>query len=229
MTLTILAHEPASGSLGLCSITSSAAHGQRCPHHRQGVGIATTQGSANRYHGETALALLELGLTPDECIQISRSHDINIEYRQIGIIRSDGLKSAFTGNATKEHAGHIVGTDFVAIGNYLASRAVLEAVGNSYSGSSATFPERLLEACAAGERVGGESEGSVSGVLLVERPDQIPAWGAHVDIRIDYSPNVLSALRQALEHYRKWQEPRLSDQTYTLDGSLPKAALREPS
>jgi uncharacterized Ntn-hydrolase superfamily protein len=117
----------------------------------------------------------------------------------------------------------------VAIGNYLASDAVLEAVGDSYSRSSGTFPERLLEACAAGERAGGESGGSFSGVLLVERPDQIPAWGAHVDIRIDYSPNVLSALRQALEHYWRWQDARLNDPTYTLDGSLPRAALRQPS
>jgi uncharacterized Ntn-hydrolase superfamily protein len=45
----------------------------------------------------------------------------------------------------------------VAIGNYLASDAVLDAVGDSYSRSSGTFPERLLEACTVGERAGGES------------------------------------------------------------------------
>ena len=206
-------------------MTSSPAHGQRCPHFLKGVGVVTTQGMSNRYHGENCIKLLSLGLSPDECLTKTRERDLNIECRQIAIIDGNGRKAAFTGSATKDFKGHLVGADFIAAGNVLAGEDVLAAMAEGFQTTSGELADRLLAGCAEGDKAGGELGGSYSSFLIIVRPDQPQPWGAYVDIRIDYAVGVVSAMRNALDEYRKWESPRLRDAKYSLDGSLPGARL----
>lgn len=221
MTFSLLGYEETTKSVGICSVTSSPAHGQRCPHFLKNVGVVTTQGMSNRFHGETCLKLLEMGFTPEESLNATKTRDIHIQCRQIAIIDAHGRKAAFTGEATKDVKGHIIGEDFVAAGNILAGEGVLRAMAEGYASASGELADRLLAGCAAGEKVGGEKGGAYSAFLIVVRPDQIPAWGAYVDVRIDYSPDVVAALASALTAYRNWEQLRLQDRYYTLDGSMP--------
>jgi uncharacterized Ntn-hydrolase superfamily protein len=225
MTFSLLAFDPLSKSLGICSVTSSPAHGQRCPHFLKGIGVVTTQGMSNRYHGETCIKLLSLGFSPQECLTATREHDLNIECRQIAIIDGRGRKAAFTGNGTKDYKGHLVGADYIVAGNYLADDEVLGAMSEGFQTASGELADRMLAGCAAGDKAGGEQGGSYSSFLIVVRPDQPQPWGAYVDIRIDYAPDVVGAMGRALEEYRKWERPRLRDAQYSLDASLPGARL----
>lgn len=225
MTFSLLASDPVSKSLGICSVTSSPAHGQRCPHLLKGVGVVTTQGMSNRYHGENCIKLLTQGLTPEECLINTKENDSNIECRQIAIIDGTGRKAAFTGSETKDFKGHLFGPDFIAAGNVLAGEEVLVAMAEAFQSTSGELADRLLAGCAAGDKAGGEKGGSYSSFLIVVRPDQPPPWGAYVDIRIDYAPDVVSVMSRALQEYRKWEGPRLTDSNYSLDAGLPGASL----
>jgi uncharacterized Ntn-hydrolase superfamily protein len=225
MTFSLLAIDPITKSLGFCSVTSSPAHGQRCPHFLKGVGVVTTQGMSNRYHGENCIKLLTEGLSPEECLMKTRAEDVNIECRQIAIIDRAGRKAAFTGSTTKDFKGHLIGTDFIAAGNVLADEEVLVAMSEGFESSSGELADRLLAGCASGDKAGGEKGGSYSSFLIVVRPDQPQPWGAYVDIRIDYALNIMSAMHTALEQYRKWERPRLGDAQYSLDASLPGTSL----
>ena len=225
MTFSLLGIDPTSKSLGICSVTSSPAHGQRCPHFLKGIGVVTTQGMSNRYHGETCIKLLSLGFSPEECLEATRQRDANIEFRQIAILDANGREAAFTGSSTKDFKGHLVGADHVVAGNYLADEQVLQAMSEGFQNASGELADRLLAGCAAGDKAGGEKGGSYSSFLIVVRPDQPQPWGAYVDVRIDYAADVVSAMRTALEEYRKWERPRLNDVQYSLDSSLPGATL----
>jgi uncharacterized Ntn-hydrolase superfamily protein len=225
LTFSLLAIDPVSKSLGICSVTSSPAHGQRCPHFLKGVGVVTTQGMSNRYHGENCIRLLTLGFSPDVCLMKTKGQDANIECRQIAIIDGSGRKAAFTGSMTKDFKGHLICTDFIAAGNVLTGEDVLVAMSEGFQSTSGELADKLLAGCAAGDKAGGEKGGSYSSFLIVVRPDQPQPWGAYVDIRIDYAPDVVSAMRRALEEYRKWEQPRLRDAQYSLDMSPPGARL----
>ncbi|HEX7956132.1 MAG TPA: DUF1028 domain-containing protein, partial [Pyrinomonadaceae bacterium] len=209
MTLSLLAYDRETESLGITSVTSSPAHGQRCPHLKKGVGVVTTQGMSNRYHGETCLKLLELGFPPDECINATMARDVNVQCRQIAIIDSRCRKAAFSGSATKDFKGHLEGEDFIVAGNYLADEGVMHATADGFRSAKGELADRLLAGCLAGDRAGGEGGGSYSAFLIVVRPDQAQPWGAHVDIRIDYARDVLSVLAEALTEYRRWERERL--------------------
>ncbi len=226
MTFSLLAWEADTRSVGLCSITSSAAHGKRCPHFRKDVGIVTSQALTNCYHGEMGIRLLALGFTPDECIRATSMKDRNIEGRQIAIIDATGRKAVFTGSRPKDFKGHLVGDDFIAAGNYLAGERVLHAMADGFRAARGELAERLLAGARAGERAGGDLGGSHSGVLVVIRPDQMQPWGAHVDIRIDYAADVIPAVEEALAQYRQWERERQEDRIFSLDDEPPARALR---
>lgn len=172
MTFSILAFEKETNSLGIASITSSPAHGQRCPHYKRNIGIATTQGLANRYHGETAIRLLELGFPPQECIEATQKQDVNIQYRQIAIIDIFGRKAAFTGEKIKDFKEHLIGDDFISTGNFLTSEKVVSAMANEFCSSKGELADRLLASVIAGEKAGGEKGGAYSGFLVVTQSDQ---------------------------------------------------------
>jgi uncharacterized Ntn-hydrolase superfamily protein len=225
MTFSILAFEKETDSLGIASITSSPAHGQRCPHYKKNVGIATTQGLANRYHGETAIKLLELGFTPEECIEATKKQDINIQYRQIAIIDRMGRKAAFTGDKIKDYKGHLIGENFIATGNYLNGESVVSAMADGFVSAKGDLAERLLSAASAGEKEGGERGGAFSGFLIVTRTDDMQPWGPYVDIRIDFARDLVVSLTEGLTEYRRWEEIRLKDTNYSLDGSEPRVGL----
>lgn len=228
MTFSLLAFDDKNQSLGICSITSSPAHGQRCPHLKKGVGVITTQGMSNRFHGETAIKLLEAGFSPEQCIQTTKGLDVNIECRQIAIIDAQGRKAAFTGGKTKDFHGHLIGEQYIAAGNYLASEKVIESMVDGFLSSSGELADRLLSGCIAGQSAGGERGGAYSGFLIVVRPDQMQPWGAHVDIRIDFSRDLIQSMTDALSEYRRWERDRLDDRLYTLDDSVPVSLLITP-
>lgn len=226
MTLSILGYDRGTMSVGVCSFTSSPAHGQRCLHFRKNVGVIVTQGKTNRHHGALGIELLALGLLPEECLRTTMGHDLNIQHRQVAIMDSKGRPAVFSGHELKDTKGHLVHDDHVVVGNYLANERVLHACANGFRSAEGELADRLLSGCRAGHQSGGEHGGAYSGFLIVIRPDQMAPWGAHVEIRIDYAANVIDAMAVALIEYRKWEAERLRDPLCSIDGSLPVDALR---
>jgi uncharacterized Ntn-hydrolase superfamily protein len=221
MTFSLLAIDFPTQALGICSITSSPAHGARCLHFKKGVGIIATQGKTNRHHGVRGLDLLSSGCTPEDCLKATRGDDQNVEYRQIAIIDAKGRKAAFTGNCCEDEKGHLLAKDCIAAGNILKYKDVLRAMIDGFHIAQGELANRLLAGINAGELAGGEKHGSFSGFVVVVRPDEMQPWGADVDIRVDFADGVVPAMQKALDRYRAWEAKRLEDQRSTLDGSRP--------
>lgn len=227
MTFSLLAFEPETRSVGICSVTSGAAHGNRCPHFRKDVGIVTSQAHTNCYHGQIGIQVLALGFSPEECIRATSQKDVNVDNRQIAIVDCQGRKAVFTGSGPRDFKGHLVGDRFIVAGNSLVGEPVLHAIADAYSAAkSGEFADLLLAACREGEKAGGCIAGQHSGFLIVIRPDQMQPWGAHVDIRIDYAADVIPAMEEALRRYRQWESDRKRDPKFSLDGGLPIESLR---
>jgi hypothetical protein len=61
MTFSIIAHDVASGQVGIAAASKTLATGARVPHIRTGVGAIASQARVNRYYGPRGLALLAAG------------------------------------------------------------------------------------------------------------------------------------------------------------------------
>ena len=71
-------------------------------------------------------------LTAREAVEKALAQVPGKEQKQIGAVDTRGNAYGFTGVECPEHAGHVVGSDFVASGNILAGPQAVEAVARAY-------------------------------------------------------------------------------------------------
>jgi uncharacterized Ntn-hydrolase superfamily protein len=132
MTFSIIARCPTTGRLGLGITTFSIAAGGRCEGIRHGVGICKTQAYVKRDNDLLAIDLLEQGFEPAAVMQQLEHNDPDHAWRQIAILDRLGKAAAHTGSGTRPWSGHHVGDGFVAFGNVLAGRQVIDGIVNGF-------------------------------------------------------------------------------------------------
>ena len=200
-TLTIIGRCAETGYLGVAVSTSPPAVGARCPLVRTGVAAVSSQAYANPQLSRVALDLLERGRAPAEALEEIRASDEWSEYRQVGIVDREGRSAVYTGERNSEWKGHINGTDFVAMGNYLHGAAVVEAMAETFGNSQGEIiEERLLRALEAGRDQGGDLDGHGSSVLVVHGRDDYP----RTDLRVDFfEPGEGRAEQDAVDELRR--------------------------
>ncbi len=168
MTFTIVARCPETLDLGICLATSPLGVASRCPHILPGVAAISSQCHSNWRLGHIGLDLAKNGLSPDEIMAALRSYDRYFDYRQVGIVTADGRVAVHSPVHGAAYTGHKVGEGFVAMGNGLKDRGVVEAIHEGYeANASQPFAERLVRAIEAGYAAGGELVGQLSAGLLV--------------------------------------------------------------
>lgn len=183
MTFTIVARCPETLALGIGIATSPLGVASRCPHIRPGVAAISSQCHTNWRLGHIGLDLAQNGLTPTQIIEALRSYDPHFDYRQVGIVLPDGRVAAHSPPLGKDYTGHRCGDGFVAMGNGLASSAVVDAIYDRFEANrDVDFPERLVQAIEAGYAAGGEPVGQLSAGLIVCAPDMARPL---VDLRVD--------------------------------------------
>jgi len=206
MTFAILGSDPADGKLGIAIATYSLAVGATCPQIQAGTGVATSQASTNPAVGEQLLELLKSGRNPAYAFEQAIANDTYPEFRQIALLTADGQVLVHSGTHTKPFSGHITGENCIAVGNFLADVGVLEQMVQAFEDlpDSAPFTTRLIAALEAGKSAGGQREPE-SGESLTERSACLmvaaPGESFPIDIRVDFSEDAISALRQALAAY----------------------------
>ena len=214
MTFTILGRDPSTGELGIGIATYSLAVGATCPQILPGIGVVTSQAATNPAIGEEIIELMEDGVEPTEAFMRSLANDPHPDYRQIAVLNPQGDPVVHSGTNIKPVSGHVNGIDCVAVGNFLANDNVLDAVASSFSETvqsdspSPLLTERLLAALEAGKEAGGQAGADSahlperSAALLVSGPsERFP-----VDVRVDFSTDAISDLRQALDAYQPMHE-----------------------
>jgi len=190
-TFSIVAHDEATGDLGVAVQSKFPNVRAVVPWARAGVGAVATQSFAELDYGIDGLALLARGATAEEALAILARRDPGREQRQVGIVDARGNAATWTGAecfgwagarigrpgeapaAVGPEAGGIgrvvAGRGYTAQGNILVSAETVAAMARAFESASGELSERLLAALVAGGRAGGDRRGEQSAALLVVR------------------------------------------------------------
>lgn len=214
MTYSIVARDPATGDLGCAVQSKFLAVGSGVPHARAQVGAVATQALSNLSFGPRGLALLEMGASAQQALDVLIASDPLPERRQAGIVDAAGRAAAHTGSGCMGWAGHVIGDGFACQGNMLVSAATVEAMAGAMRDVSTLFPERLVRALAAGQAAGGDARGQQSAALVVVRTGggYGGATDRLVDLRVDDHPAPIDELARLLDLHRLYfQRPEPSE------------------
>lgn len=212
-TFSIIAIDAATGESGVAVTTRRPCVGNAVPWVRPGVGAVATQGGTRIEYGDDLLDLLEQGLTPREALDRVVAADEGRERRQVGVIDLQGRTAQWTGSgqygaeAQGDWVAERTGTGFAVQGNSLVGTEVVDAVAEAFEASAGTprhLADRLIEAVAAGQRLGGDGRhgDTQSAAVLVadprpgmsRRPD-----GVTVDINVCEHAEPVAEMRRIYE------------------------------
>src|SRR3978361_832439 len=191
MTWSILARDPASGTLAATVATRFFAVGALAIHVEGGVAALATQALINPMYAVHGMPHLRDGAAPDAVIAALLAADAGRAHRQIHILDAQGRIAAHTGAACVDWCGSVRGIDVSVAGNMLAGPAAVSAALAAVEAASGSMADRLLTALEAGEAVGGDKRGKQSAALKICSRDPYP----DLDIRTDDHPDPLAELR----------------------------------
>ena len=192
MTWSILARDPATGTLGAAVATRFFAVGALAIHIEGGVAALATQALINPMYAVQGLPRLRAGEAPDYVAQALLAADAGREHRQLHILDAIGRIAAQTGASCVGWCGSVRGTDLSVAGNMLAGPQVVQQTLAAFEATTGPMAERLLAALAAGEKAGGDKRGKQSAALKVATLDPYP----DLDIRTDDHPDPIRELRR---------------------------------
>ena len=223
MTFSIVARDPETGDLGGAVQSKFLGVGALVLHGRAGVGMVATQAWANVAYGPRGLALLEVGATARQALEVLVGDDDQPGLRQAAIVDAAGRVAAHTGGDCSDWAGHHTGDGFSCQGNILVSGATVEAMAAVMrERTDLKFPERLVAALQAGQAAGGDARGQQSAALLLVREGG--GYGGrsdrHIDLRVDDHPAPIAELGRLLTLHRRYFQRPSDDELVELTGPL---------
>jgi uncharacterized Ntn-hydrolase superfamily protein len=223
VTFSIVARDPETGDLGGAVQSRFLGVGALVLHGRAGVGMVATQAWANVAYGPRGLALLEVGATARQALEVLVGADDQPGQRQAAIVDAAGRVAAHTGGDCPDWAGHHTGDGFSCQGNILVSGATVEAMAAAMrERTGLEFAERLVAALQAGQAAGGDARGQQSAALLVVREGG--GYGGrsdrHVDLRVDDHPAPIAELGRLLALHRRYFRRPSDDELVELIGPL---------
>lgn len=185
-TFSITARCNRTGELGIAVSTKFIAVGALCVFVKNNIGAIASQAYINPQLGISGLEYLSSGHSAQETLEFLQSKDAGIEFRQLGIVDSNGESAAFTGEECDTWRGHLTGSNYAIAGNMLVGAETLEAMRESFeSDVSQPLSKRLLLALRAGEKAGGDKRGRQSAAVKVYGSQDFPVLDLRVDEHID--------------------------------------------
>jgi uncharacterized Ntn-hydrolase superfamily protein len=198
MTFSLLGRCARTGQFGAAVTTSSIAVGTRVPFLAAGVGGVLTQHRTDPRLGPRGIELLRSGCPAREACDALVASTPHHRWRQLAVIDRSGATAHFDGANVKPVRSVAHGTDVVALGNILANADVAPAMAAAFlAAPDRPLAERLVRALEAGEAAGGEHGEVTSASLVVVDREAFP----YVDLRVDFDPAPLPALRALWERY----------------------------
>jgi uncharacterized Ntn-hydrolase superfamily protein len=197
-TYSIAACDLEAGQWGVATQSKFLGVGSVVPWAEPGVGAIATQAYANPRYGPEGLALLREGLSAEDVVERLTSADEGRDHRQLGVVDGEGRGASFTGAECMEWAGGRTGACYAAQGNILVSAPTVDAIAESFEGSSGPLADRLLDCLDAAQAAGGDRRGQQSAALLVvEREGGYAGLSDEVvDLRVDEHERPLEELRR---------------------------------
>lgn len=202
-TFSIVGADLNKGDWGVAVASKFIAVGAVVPWAKAKVGAIATQAWANVSFGPRGLELLSRGIRAKDVLEKLLADDEMREHRQVGIVDRSGEVAAWTGKECFEWAGHIIGDNYVAMGNILAGQDVVESMAKAFESARGELVDRLLAALEAGDNAGGDKRGKQSAAILVVREGG--GYGGYtdryVDLRVD---DHLDPVKELKRIFRIW-------------------------
>jgi uncharacterized Ntn-hydrolase superfamily protein len=203
MTFSIVAHDPASGALGVAVASKALACGSIVPWARSGVGAVATQAGANANYGPQGLDLLAAGQAPEAVVAALTGADAHAAHRQVAVMDARGRVAGYTGAACLDWSGGRSGAGRACQGNILTGPEVVDAMGAAFDATGGDLVARLLAALGAGQDAGGDRRGRQSaGLLVVGTPLAFWHDGRLVDLRVDDHADPIAELGRLVALWR---------------------------
>jgi len=207
MTFSVLAHDAATGDLGIAVSSCILAVGRAVPVARPGVGVVAVQARSRRGLGNALLDGLAEGATPSELVRRA-AHAAEDAVRQVAVLAPGGVVAADTGPGAFPASGHLTGAGYSVQGNLLAGDDVLPAMARAFEAAPGDLSDRLLMALTAGQDAGGDLRGRQSAALLVVSggPAGEEDDGVRMDLRVDDAGDPVAQLRMLRNLQRAYDE-----------------------
>lgn len=203
-TFSTVAHDPATGDLGVAVQSKFLAVGAVVPWLRAGVGAIATQAHANVAYGPDGLVMLATGLSAQQVLERLIADDDERDVRQFGVVDAQGNAASWTGPNCSYWAGGHTGDGFCCQGNILTGPEVVDAMAEGYTTATGTFANRLLTSLEAGQAAGGDARGQQSAAIVIVRANG--GYGGRndrwIDLRIDDHPTPIAELRRLVMLHR---------------------------
>lgn len=159
-TFSIVAHDPATGEVGVAVQSRVFGVGQRVAWAQGGVGAIATQAQSNESFGPNGLRMLAAGLTAQETLDALLARDQDRDRRQVGVVDAQGAVARWTGPGCLDWAGDAAGAGFTCQGNILAGADVVAAMARAFEEAAGQeLARRMIAALEAGQAAGGDSRG----------------------------------------------------------------------
>lgn len=199
-TFSIVAFDPSTKDLGVAVHSRYFSVGSVVPWAEARIGAIATQSFVNVSYGPRGLQMLRKGLAANEVVEKLTDQDEARDYRQVGLIDSEGDVAVFTGKKCLKWAGSKIGEDYVALGNILASEEVVNNMGERFEFTKDDLAGKLVAALEGGEEAGGDTRGRQSASLLVVRKEGgRGGYGdRYIDLRVEDHPNPIEELERLL-------------------------------
>jgi uncharacterized Ntn-hydrolase superfamily protein len=197
-TYSIAACDLDAGQWGVATQSKFLGVGSVVPWAVPGVGAIATQAYANPRYGPDGLVLLREGMSAQEVVERLTAADEGREHRQLGVVDGQGRGASFSGSECMDWAGGKTGDGYAAQGNILVSAETVDAIAETFEGSTGALAERLLDCLDSAQAAGGDRRGQQSAALLVVERDGGYAGLSDevVDLRVDEHPRPLEELRR---------------------------------
>src|SRR5262245_11756502 len=150
-TYSIVGCDLDAGQWGVAVQSKFLAAGAVVPFAEARVGAVATQAYANPRYGPDGLALLREGLSADEVVTKLTAADEGRDGRQLGVVDHEGRSATFTGSECMDWAGGRAGAGYAAQGNILVSASTVDALAETFEGSSGPLAQRLLDCLGAAQ------------------------------------------------------------------------------
>jgi uncharacterized Ntn-hydrolase superfamily protein len=206
MTWSIIAHDPATGEIGIAVTTCAFAVGSRVPNVATGIGAIASQAFVNPYYGPKGLALLKSGLNAEAVVAHLTAEDEGRAERQLHVMDRDFRFAAYTGAGCVDWCGHAIHPGFSVAGNMLAGPEVIAETARVFAATAGPLADRFIAALRAGQAAGGDKRGKQSAAMLIHDGEDYALY----DLRVDDHPEPIEELARLLAvsrgraiHYRK--------------------------
>tara|TARA_B000000460_G_scaffold14250_1_gene9853 strand:- start:2556 stop:3530 length:975 start_codon:yes stop_codon:yes gene_type:complete len=212
-TYSIVAHDPATGQLGVAVQSHWFSVGVLVPWAKAGVGAVATQSFVKVEYGPDGLKLMEQGFTAGQALKKLVSTDDGEAVRQVAMIDIHGNVAAHTGKRCIYAAGDQQGKNYSVQANLMEHETVWPAMAEAFESSSGDLADRMMAALIAAEAKGGDIRGKQSAAMLIVtgEPTGIPWKDKVLDLRIDDHPEPLQELQRLIRVHRAYQHANKGD------------------